>query len=460
MSNSVLIVGAGPAGVSAAVTLAKQGLTPTLIDEASRIGGVIYRGPFRDSIKLDHLDDKLQASMIKLRQDFACYQDKIELRLNTKALGPDGDRALFIQSEGKMSSLAFDQLILATGCQERSIPFPGWELPGVMLLGGMQLQLKCGLVRPGTQAVVVGSGPLLPLVGCQLHKAEVEVQGIFEAASFSEFASITPALLNKPSLALQGMGMLSYLKQQKIPFQYGWGIVEARGDQQLEEVVVAPYNHKWQADLSRKKTIKADCMAVGYGFMSRNQLAQLMQLEHSYCDVSGIKPKTNQWQQTSNPDIYVAGDSVGIHGALAAHEEGHLAALHVLSQHQLITAEALASQAEVSRKRLHKLYAFRKGFEKVMGQRGGLLELADADTTVCRCENVKRTDIDQALSQGVKDIVTLKMRTRISMGDCQGKTCSSYCYDRIKRDLGQVDTGKLRPRFPLDLIPFNALEEN
>lgn len=77
---------------------------------------------------------------------------------------------------------------------------------------------------------------------------------------------------------------------------------------------------------------------------------------------------------------------------------------------------------------------------------------------ICRCENATRADIDRALSQGVQDMASLKMRTRVSMGDCQGRMCVGYCSDRLREATGRQDVGWLRPRFPIEPIPFSAFQ--
>ena len=118
-----------------------------------------------------------------------------------------------LSQDNQLTSCQYDDLILATGCHERSIPFPGWQLPGVMMMGGIQLQLKSGLVRPGSKIALVGTGPLMPLVACQLHKSGVDVIGIYEASHFSQLAKEALALLNKPKLTLTGLSMMAYLKK-------------------------------------------------------------------------------------------------------------------------------------------------------------------------------------------------------------------------------------------------------
>ncbi len=447
------------AGISAAAELAEYQIPSIVIDEAPRIGGAVFRGPFREAIELPHLDDKLRKKISNIRDLYQTNQDLIELRLNTRVLGPSGDKALLLRHQEDVYELEYQHLIVATGCHERSVPFPGWQLPGVMLLGGVQLQLKSGLVRPGQRMAVIGTGPLLPLVACQLHKAGVDVVGVFEAGKFSEFAKESRALLNRPMLALEGMGMLSYLKANNIPVNYGWGIVSAKGEDSLEQVTVAKYTDDWYPDLSSAMTLDTDCIAVGYGFVSRNQISQLLLLEHEYCSISGQKPNVSEWQESSQENVYIAGDSVGILGGEGASMEARIAATSIAQSLQKIPAKDAHKKASEYFNLLNKVKAFRAGFDRIGRRREGLLSLVESDTIVCRCENVKRHQVDRAVEEGVQDITSLKMRTRAGMGDCQGKTCSSYCQDRLRHELNQHDVGHIKARFPLDPIPFSSLFE-
>ncbi|MCL1124113.1 FAD/NAD(P)-dependent oxidoreductase [Shewanella surugensis] len=455
----VVIVGAGTAGISAAAELAETGIHSIVIDEAPRIGGAVFRGPFREAIELPHLDNKLRKKISNIRQLYQDNQPHIQLMLETRVLGPSGDNALLVRHKDDVFEVPYEQLIIATGCHERSIPFDGWQLPGIMLLGGVQLQLKSGLVKPGQKIAIVGTGPLLPLVACQLHKAGVHVVGVYEAGKFSGFAKESRAFLNRPLLTLEGMGLLSYLKAHAIPIHYGWGIVSAKGQDSLNNITVAQYNEDWYPIQDTETDIEVDSLAVGYGFVSRNQLAQLMDIEHDICSFSGLKPQVNEWQMSNQANIYIAGDSVGILGGEGAMMEGRIAALAIAQEIKILSSTAVKKKASKYFNLLNKVKLFRAGFDRVGRRREGLLSLLKPDTLVCRCENVTRADIDKVINQGVKDITSLKMRTRVGMGDCQGKTCNSYCQDRLRQELDTLDVGYVKPRFPLDPIPFSALSE-
>lgn len=459
MTKKVLIIGAGPAGMSAATELAQFGIHTVVIDEAPKAGGVIYRGPWRTTANMPHLDDKLTSAMDNLQADYQRNSSFIDLITQARVIGPSGKNNLLFRHAHKLSSIDFDHLILATGCHERSIPFPGWQLPGVMLLGAIQLQLKSGLVRPGNKVVITGSGPLLVLVACQLHRAGCKVQAIYEATKLSSIAKETLAILNRPQQALDGLSMMWYLKKHNIPLHYGWGLVKAKGTHQLNQVTVAPYDDNWFPDHSQAVTHNTDTLGVGYGFSARSELAQLIGLKVKYNHIHGVIPVVNKSQRSSQENIFCVGDCVKVAGADAAILEGKIAATTIACDMGKLENVAKDRRVTTMRRRLHRLYRFRKAFDRTSFRKIGLLSLPEGDTTICRCEQVKRKSIDKAIDQGCRDLITLKMRTRVSMGDCQGKTCAHYCYDRLKKEGGAHENSFIRPRFPLDPIPFSALEE-
>lgn len=460
MTKKVLIIGAGPAGISAAIELAQLGIHSTVIDESPKVGGVIYRGPWRNTPDMPHLDERLTNAINKLQEQYQQHTSHIDFKPKTTALGPTGDCGILISQDNKLSKIEYTHLLMATGCQERSVPFPGWQLPGVMLLGAIQLQVKSGLVRPGNKVVITGSGPLLPLVACQLHRAGCKVEGIYEAARLSSFAKETLAMLNRPKQALGGISLLGYLKLHNIPLHYGWGLVKAEGEHQLSKVTVAPYDEDWKPDHSRAISHMVDTLGVGYGFASRSQLAQLIGVDMEYDHTNGPIPKVDRLQRSSQQNIYCAGDSVKVTGVDTAMLEGRIAASSIayeLGQLDLTDAEKRISAL---RRPLKRLYRFHKALETISSRKPGLLTLAQDDTIVCRCEQVERRAIDHAIEQGCRDVVTLKMRTRVTMGDCQGMTCSHYCYDRLRSEIPNQEQTLARPRFPLNPIPFSALEED
>ncbi|PKH76987.1 FAD/NAD(P)-binding oxidoreductase [Pseudomonas sp. Choline-02u-1] len=459
MSLQPIIVGGGPAGMAAATELARHGVRCTLLEEASRLGGVVYRGPLRDGVQMDYLGPRYCEALDKLHGEFQQHSALIDVRLNHRVVGAEGTRALVVlDGDEQLHEMAYPQVLLAAGCHERSVPFPGWTLPGVILLGGLQLQIKSGVVKPQGPVIIAGTGPLLPLVATQLHASGVRVAGVYEACAFGKIARESLALLNKPQLFLDGLSMLAYLKLHGIAMNYGWGVVEAHGEGELKSVSVAPYSSAWEADLSRVERFEAQTLAVGYGFIPRTQLSQQMGLDHGFSDDGYLRAHANVWQQSNVAHVHLAGDMGGIRGGEAAILAGKIAATSILLQRGVLDAELARVRRDRYASKLRAIVRFRAAVDRYTERGVGQTALPAADTVICRCEHATRADIDLALEQGVQDIASLKMRTRVSMGDCQGRMCVGYCSDRLRQATGRQDVGWLRPRFPIDPVPFSAFQ--
>ena len=457
-SGNIVIVGAGPAGINAAATLADAGVKSIIVDENNKIGGMVYRINLRANGNCNHISRETIKSTYDLQEKFDKNKGLIELRLASQVVGAFSDKnQLAILDSNGFYTLDYDYLIVCTGCYEKALPFPGWTLPGVMTIGGIQLQVKNGLVKAGKSICIVGTGPLLPVVAKQLHAAGANVVGVYETGRKINLIKKFHLLFNNWKLLLEGIDCLMYLKTHGIEFKFGWGLVEARGREELEEVVVAPYDSEWRPLEAKQKVVKADCLGVEYGFQPRIQLTQLLNIKHHHEGEYGLMPVRDSWGRSSKSNIYVAGDTGAINGAIVAEAQGQLAALAVLQDQKILGKKVVVQIEKSARKKAQKNQDFRRAFSLFSKPRVGLLELAKMDTVVCRCENVKLLEIDKAIKQGVKDIVTLKMTTRIGMGDCQGKICATFCTEYLKYRLNKEEVGVLNPRFPLAPINFNDI---
>lgn len=444
--QKIVIVGAGTAGLEAAFCLAEHGVSCTLIDAASKPGGVVNRGAIRNTEN-------------EYTQKLSDYKELITLQLSTEVVGPmDRSNQLGMLIDQKhFSSIEYDGLLLTTGCYERATPFPGWTLPGVMNLGAAQLQIKNNLVTPGKRIVVCGTGPLLPVATEQFTNGNMDVVGMYEANTLGTYTRNASRLLRDPALLLSGLKTLSKLLLSDIDIKYGWGIVEARGDEQLEEVVVAPYDKDWNHDESRKITLQADCLVTGYGFVPRTELSRLLQLNHHVTQGGMITPVIDQYCRTSKENTYISGDAAAINGGKVASLMGRLMALTYLLDKKILPEKDYKVTVKQIFSKVNRYKKFTSGFSNYSFPRSGLLGLVDEETIVCRCENVKRKALDEALSQGVVDLATMKMVTRAGMGECQAKICGSFCADYMRMQLKRDDVGELKPRFPLAPVPFSAM---
>jgi hydrogen cyanide synthase HcnB len=455
----VVIVGAGPAGINAACCLAKHGVMSVVIDESSKIGGAIYRGSLRANSVAGYLDKKLKHKMKQFQKLFDQNSKYIEYLKETQVVGFTNNLqhiAMFNEEKG-LFTLKYKKLIICTGCYERTIPFPGWTLPGVMTLGGLQLQVKNGQVKPDASVVLVGTGPLLLVAAKQLHLAGVRVLGVYESGTKSQLAKQYRLMIKNMPQVIEGLKYLCFLKKAQIDVHYGWGLVEAIGKEGLNEVVVAPYNSFNQPILEKSTTIHVGTLGVGFGFVSRSRLASLLGVRMERTENNGPFPKVDKWCRTSLPDVYAAGDVADVYGANVAEAEGKVAALAILTEKGLVSEYQAHIMVRPMWKEIEKHKTFRSAFSEFSSVNNGLLQLPKEDTVICACENVTRKNIDDVIARGIQDITTLKMVSRITMGDCQGNRCGEFCRDYLRNKLQKDNVGELQAQFPLSLLSFDAV---
>ena len=218
-------------------------------------------------------------------------------------------------------------------------------------------------------------------------------------------------------------------------------------------MVVAPCDKKWRPIRSRARVIDVDTLCVGYGFVPRSQLAQLAGCRMHFEEAKGgWVPQRDETLQTSVPGIRVAGDGGGIAGALVAREEGSLAGLAAARQLGALD-EATFSKAR-SRpilRRLRKLIPFQAVLARLSEMQPGLCLLPDADTIVCRCEELTRAEVDQGMDFGGADLRSLKVMTRLGMGPCQGCMCWPAAARRLALRIGKSleEIGPISVRPPI-----------
>jgi D-hydroxyproline dehydrogenase subunit alpha len=193
--HDVAVIGAGPAGMAAAVRAAEAGASVLVVDEGRRGGGQIWRHS-RDG---DDAYRKLPAVAIRWlrRFDALAADGRIHRLFSASVVGGsvlDSGCTLLVQQADSALSVHARAVILAPGARELFLPFPGWTVPGVMGVGGAQAMLKHGLQVSGQRVVVAGTGPLLLAAAAALAKAGAHVVAVAEQASLGNVARFAARL--------------------------------------------------------------------------------------------------------------------------------------------------------------------------------------------------------------------------------------------------------------------------
>ncbi|MFJ1881602.1 NAD(P)/FAD-dependent oxidoreductase [Streptomyces sp. NPDC088137] len=428
------VVGAGPAGLAAAVTAADHGLDVVLLDAAAAPGGQYYRSP-ADGLGATrpgalHHDWR---TFTELSARLAAHRDTGTIRhltghqVWTVERTGDGDwilHAVTGADEEVRTAVRARRMLLATGAHERQLPFPGWTLPGVVGAAGAQAMLKSGLVLPGSRIVVAGSGPLLQAVALSLTRAGARVPALVEAAGYGAYARAPRVLAANPGKAAEGARFAAELAGARVRVLSHRAVTEVHGDERVEAVTVSRVDRRWRPVPGTGRRIACDALAVGHGLMP--------QLDLAVAAGCGTRPGPDgthavildEQLRTTVPGVWAAGESGGIGGVELALCEGELSALSVVREIRGGVRGREARRAVALRRSRRRLRAFADLMGAVHRPGPGWREWLTDGTEVCRCEEVGAGRIRTACEElGAGDTRTVKLLTRAGMGWCQGRTC-------------------------------------
>lgn len=460
--SPLVIIGGGPAGMAAAIEAARAGLSSTLIDEAPSLGGQIYRQvPEAFSVRNIAALGKDYRRGEALRVDLRQYPDRVTVVPRTTVLGFSSDREIMWARDDAAGTIRGDQVVLATGAHERSVPFPGWTLPGVMAAGGAQRLVKIMQVRPGRRALVAGTGPLLLVVANQLRTVGTEVVAVLEAGRHPWWPRFLAKACRERSLLKDAFDYWLGLRRAGIPFLFNHTIFDARGNSEVEVASYGPLDPAtWSPIRAQARQVEIDLVVVGFGLVPNTELTELAGCRHRYAhEMGGWIPVRNPQMETTVPGVFAAGDGSGIRGAQVAVAEGRIAGITAAEQAGLLRRSEADRRRAPFIARLKSLQGVREVLDEMSRIRPGLSQLATSETIVCRCEEVALAEVDAALAAGARDLQAVKLFTRLGMGPCQGRNCAPAMGPYICHATGRTpeQVGRINPRPPVKPVTLGAL---
>lgn len=381
----IVVVGAGPAGIAAACAAAEHGKSVGIIDESPWLGGQIWRGAESKA--------RPRAAMRwinRLRASGATIFSE------TAVVAAPFARALRCERRGVALDIDWQSLVLAVGARELFLPFPGWTLPNVFGVGGLQALAKAGWPVAGKRVVIAGTGPLLLAVADGLRGMDANVLAIAEQAPWNNVRGFATQLLTRPSKVAQAIALKARLLG--VPYQCGVWPVRANGVGAVESVTLSDGKRTW--------TLECDALACAFGLVPNVELPLLLG-----CALDGMFVRADRFQETSVPSIYCAGEPTGIGGWECAIVEGTIAGLSASDKRG-------AASDLFSKRALH--HRFRDLLRDAFALGDSVTSRADPDTMVCRCEDVPFAAIANCASWR-----EAKLHTRCGMGACQGRVCGA-----------------------------------
>jgi NADPH-dependent 2,4-dienoyl-CoA reductase/sulfur reductase-like enzyme len=459
-SAECVVVGGGPAGLAAARTAARHGVQVVLIDDNPELGGQYYRqmpATFRASDRGARLGKESVEGRALIDE---VRELGVELRLDSVVWGIFDRRVVALSTRDETDRIAAQTLILAPGAYDRPVPFPGWTLPGVITAGGAQNLMKGYRVLPGRRVLIAGSGPLLLVVAHYLLRGGAHVAAICEAASLRRLWRYAPRMLAHLNFVQQGYRYTQEIKAAGIPFHAGHVIRRVAGGREVTAAVVSRCDAEWRPLDGTELEFDVDTVIVGYGFVSSLELSRLAGCEHRWEPrLGGYVPVRNRELESTVPNVFIVGDGAGVAGSAVALAEGQAAGLAVAHRLDRLAGRHYSRAASRARGRLLHLAGFRRVMDELYGFGQGVYELADEQTTLCRCEEVTVADARDAVRDGATHVNEVKAWTRIGMGRCQGRMCGPALAHLVARATGRpvTDAGVFTPRPPAKPVPLAAL---
>jgi D-hydroxyproline dehydrogenase subunit alpha len=463
IKSELAVIGAGPAGLAAALTAAQAGVQVTLIDEYPKPGGQYLKGAAHPqaTAPVSATERKGRALLRQLAQT------DVTVCTGTLVWGIEGNGAgLRLALHGPEGStwLEAQAVLAATGARELVLPFPGWTLPGVMTLGASQVLTKAHKVLPGKRVLLAGSGPLLLPTASALTRLGAEVVAVLEATRLTQWLRHGPAVWGQGERLREGWHYLWGMWGGRVPYRFGRTVVRAIGQASLTAAIIARLDRQGVPIPGSEETIQVDTLCLGFGLVPNVELTQLAGCAHAFDPTrGGWVPQVNEQLETTVPGLFAAGEMTGVDGAGAAMLEGHLAALAAAAKLGRIDADTL--RAELTRAAGPRRRARRFGamLNTLFAPRTGLDAITTDETLLCRCEEVTAGQVRTAIQAGAGELDALKTWTRIGQGPCQGRTCGPLLARFLARETCRpvAEAGLLHVRPPLKPIPLSgiAMEE-
>jgi glycine/D-amino acid oxidase-like deaminating enzyme len=444
----VLVVGAGPAGLSAAIAAAEVGASVLLLDERGEPGGQYLKGT--PAHRIDRPDRQFRAGdALRARAATA----GVEVLADALAWGvfPPGEVHGAIDAaadpahaaevavlQGQRALLIRPRrLVLAPGAHERPVAIPGWTLPGVMTTGAMQTLARAGRVSPAGRVVIAGNGPLNLQLAVELLAGGVEVAAVVETAPRPGAAIWRRALrmgVLAPDLAWDGTRYLLALRRAGVEVIWGATLLGCEGEGAFTALRIGT--------AAGERRIAAGVCALNHGFQAETGLARALGAAHRVGTGGALETVTDEEGRTSLPGVFAVGDGAALGGARVALARGRLAGQAAARD----LGRPVAGGAD--RRALDRALGFQRDLWRVFA--APPLAPPPDDTIACRCEEVMAGAL-----RGHGSAVAAKRATRAGMGRCGGRFCAATLHAIL--GAAADEAGFAAPRAPVRPVPAAAL---
>lgn len=314
ISTDVLVIGGGAAGLSAAAEAAAVGAQVTVVESDLHLGGQLVKQTHKFfGSKDEYAGTRGYRIANILLDELESCKENVGVHINTTVTGyyPEDQVFLAMKGEEELFQIKAKKTVVATGAQERLVPFFNNDLPGVYGAGAVQTLMNVYGVVPGKRVLMVGAGNIGLIVSYQLLQAGVEVAAIVEAA---------------PKVGGYWVHAAK-VRRLGVPILLRHSIKKAVGDQVITGAVITELDDRFEP-VGETKEIACDVICIAVGLTPTTDILGEAGCRMLYVpQLCGNVPQRDRTMRTSNPDFYTAGDATGIEEASAAMVEGRIAGL-------------------------------------------------------------------------------------------------------------------------------------
>ena len=305
----LIIIGAGPAGMSAAIEAAKNGLQVIVFDENSRPGGQLFKQIHKFFGSKEHRAKergfKIGESLLKEAISLG-----VEVCLQSTVIGIFDNKEVSVVINDRVEHFRANSIVIATGASENVVSFPGWTLPGVIGAGAAQTMMNLHGIKPGDKILMVGSGNVGLVVGYQLIQVGCKLEAVIDAA---------------PNIGGYGVHAAK-IARMGVPFYLSHTIKKAHGSEGVKGATIVEVDSSWKSIEGSEKYFDVDTICLAVGLSPMSQLAKIAGCEmEDNPQKGGWVPVCTKKAETTIKGIFVAGDVAGIEEASSAMIQGKIA---------------------------------------------------------------------------------------------------------------------------------------
>lgn len=347
----VVIIGAGPAGLSAAIACREHDLDVIVIDEFPHAGGRLL-GQLHEEPNGEWWNGIKESEKLTKRAEQ--LQTEILLNISVHHIEKRPDKKFVVHTNEHQFFATY--VLIATGAAETAAPIPGWTLPGVMSIGAAQVMTNVHRVRVGKKGIVVGVNVLsaaiareLQIAGVDLHSMALPITNVVTTEESNpnkvmerlvRIAHLAPSAFIRfgskfaQNKSIQRLAVRFFpkggVKMWGMPIHLRKAIKEINGTEQVESVTMVDIRSDGTPIRGSEKKIPVDFVCIAGGLYPLAELAAVAGVPFNYVEsLGGHVPIHNEQMKTPIDRIYVAGNITGIESAKVARDQGTVAGLSI-----------------------------------------------------------------------------------------------------------------------------------